>query len=179
MRIISGKARGVRLESLEGLNTRPTTDRVKESLFNLIQFHIQDAHVIDFFSGSGALGIEAASRGATSVQLVEQERRCHKIIENNINRSKLDNIELVKSDVMSSMSRLKKADLIIMDPPYNKDLILPVLNGIEEYGLLEEEGIIVVEHSKDDVLEEKIGSFLLKKQKKYGITMISIFSYDV
>lgn len=179
MRVISGKARGTRLVTPEGLNTRPTTDRVKESLFNLIQFTIPEAVVIDFFSGSGALGIEAASRGASKVYLVERDRKSHQAMDINIHNSGLDNIEMVKCDVLTSFIRLEKADVIIMDPPYSKDLIEPVLAGIKSHDLLTEEGIIVIEHSKKDQLDPVIAGFVQKKQKKYGITCVSIYAYDM
>lgn len=179
MRVISGKARGTRLVTIEGDNTRPTTDRVKESLFNLIQFDIPESVVIDFFSGSGALGIEAASRGAEKVYLVERDRRCHEAMDINVHNSGLSNVEIVKSDVLSSFSRLEQADVIIMDPPYSKDLIIPVLEGIKQHSLLSEDGIIVIEHSKKDVLDAEIAGFVMKKQRKYGITCISIYTYDM
>jgi 16S rRNA (guanine(966)-N(2))-methyltransferase RsmD len=178
MRVISGKARGTILATIEGNKTRPTTDRVKESLFNLIQFHIQGAKVIDLFAGSGALGIEAASRGAESVVLVENYRKCHEAIEYNIDRTGLENITLVKSEVMHSFARLEQSDLIIMDPPYSQDLVTPTIEMISEHDLVTEDGIIVVEHSKIDILPETIGKFIRTKQKKYGISMISIYSYE-
>jgi len=178
MRVISGKARGTKLATIEGNNTRPTTDRVKESLFNLIQFDVIDANVIDLFAGSGALGIEAASRGAKQVTLVENFRKCHEAIEYNIDRTGLDNVKLLKADVLSSFSRLEKADLILMDPPYSQDFILPVLKKIADHGILEADGKIVIEHSKNDKLPVSYEGFVLSKQKKYGISMVSIFVYE-
>lgn len=178
MRVISGKARGTRLATIEGNTTRPTTDRVKESLFNLIQFHIQDADVLDLFAGSGALGIEAASRGANSVTLVENFRKCHDAIEYNIEKTGLDNIDLLKAEVLSCFMRLKTYDVILMDPPYSKDFIVPTLEKIVEHNVLNETGIVVVEHSKEDKLPSHVGKLNLERQKKYGIAMISIYSYD-
>lgn len=175
MRVISGKARGTRLATIEGVNTRPTTDRVKESLFNLIQFYVHDAVVVDLFAGSGALGIEAASRGAESVVLVEQHRKCHEAIAYNISKTGLDNVTLIKGDVMASMSRLPKTDLVIMDPPYSQDMVIPVIERLSELDVLSKEGVIVVEHSKDDMLPQAIKNFEMIKSKKYGITMISIY----
>lgn len=180
MRVISGKARGVRLNTIEGLDTRPTTDRIKESIFNLIQFNVQNAQVLDLYSGSGALGIEAASRGAEKVYLVENSRKCHDVILENLNNTKLtDLVELVKSDVMSGLNRLNmEFDVIIMDPPYGKNLVVPVMNSIEANARLAENGIIVVEHSITDILPETVGIFKQVKQKKYGKILISIYSYD-
>lgn len=178
MRVISGKARGTILATIEGTTTRPTTDRVKESIFNLIQFRIQKARVLDLFAGSGALGIEAASRGAESVTLVENFRKCHEAIEYNIEKTGLENIKLLKAEVMSCFMRLETYDVILMDPPYSKDFVVPAIEKILEHNILEENGIIVVEHSKVDVLPKTIGNLKLEKQKKYGIAMVSIYSYD-
>lgn len=178
MRVISGKARGTILATLEGTKTRPTTDRVKESLFNLIQFRLRGAAVLDLFAGSGALGIEAASRGAASVMLVENFRQCHEAIEYNVKRTGLENITLLKAEVLSCFTRIGKYDVIIMDPPYSKDLVVPTLEKIVEHNTLNEKGVVVVEHSKVDKLPERIGNLKLDRQKKYGIAMISIYSYD-
>jgi len=178
MRVISGKARGTKLATIEGTTTRPTTDRVKESMFNLIQFHIQGAKVIDLFAGSGALGIEAASRGAASVVLVENFRKCHEAIEYNIERTGLNNVSLLKSEVMHAFGRLEQSDIIIMDPPYSQDFIVPVLEKISDNEMLTEEGIVVIEHSKNDSIPTQIGRLIRTKQKKYGISMISIYSYE-
>lgn len=180
MRIISGKARGTKLETVEGLKTRPTADRVKEAMFNLIQFDIQGGKVLDLFSGSGALGLEAASRGAEFVYLIEKNNECHKVIIRNIEKMKMeDSVKLIKSDVFVGMSRLnEKFDIIILDPPYGKDLVVEVIKHIENSGILSDKGLIVAEHSVDDIIPETLGKFSIFKQKKYGKIMVSIFSYD-
>lgn len=180
MRVISGSARGVKLNTIEGLETRPTTDRVKESIFNLIQFNVQRANVLDLFSGSGALGIEAASRGAEKVFLIEKDMNCHNVIQSNLINTKLtDKVTLIKSGVISGLKRLnERFDVIIMDPPYGMNHVEPVMNSIQENSLLAENGIILVEHGIDDSLPEKIGIFSRIRQKKYGKTLISIYGYE-
>lgn len=180
MRVISGSARGTKLETLEGLATRPTTDRIKESIFNLIQFYIQDSTVLDMFSGSGALGLEAGSRGAKEVFLIENNKKCHDIIESNIKRCGLEEkVKLFKIDAFSGVSRLNQnLDVIILDPPYGEKLVSKALESISSSKLLNEDGIIVVEHSITDILEEKIHGFKMTRQKKYGKILVSIFSYD-
>lgn len=180
MRVISGSARGVKLKTVEGLDTRPTTDRVKESIFNLIQFNIQRACVLDLFSGSGALGIEAASRGAEKVFLIEKDANCHDIIQSNLVNTKLtDKVTLIKSGVISGLKRLnEKFDVIIMDPPYGMNHVKPVMSSIEDNNLLAEKGIILVEHGINDELPEKIGTFSRIRQKKYGKILISIYGYE-
>lgn len=178
MRVISGSARGVNLETLEGLETRPTTDRVKESIFNLINFEITGADVLDLFSGSGALGIEAGSRGANSITLVEQNRKCVEIINNNLTKTKLKDLAtVINSDWSVSLDRLKgeSFDIVIMDPPYLKDFIVPVIKRLSENNLVSEDGLILVEHEKTDKLPETIEDFKMAKQKKYGKTLVSIF----
>jgi len=179
MRIISGKARGVKLISLDGLNTRPTTDRVKESIFNMINSYIYDSVVLDLFSGSGALGIEAASRGAKKVILVEHNSKCKEIINKNVEKSKLtDIIDIVIGDaeafVKNSFKKIK-VDLIFMDPPYKKDIVEPILDEIVKADILSENGIIVVEHSKEDNIPEIIGNLSIDRNKKYGKICVSIY----
>lgn len=180
MRVISGKAKGIKLVTIEGLNTRPTTDRIKESIFNLIQFEIPDANVLDLFSGSGALGLEAASRGAASVTLVEQNRQCHKAMEENIGKCELsDVVTIMKSDVLSIFHHIGQFDVIMMDPPYQKDFITPVMDQIVMHKTLSENGVVVIEHSTADQVSETFGELKQYKQKKYGKTMISLYAYDV
>lgn len=178
MRVISGKAKGTRLVTIEGLNTRPTTDRIKESIFNLIQFDIPEAKVLDLFAGSGALGLEAASRGAASVTFIEQHRPCHKAIAENVERCRLDNCQLIKGDVIANLPMAGGFDVILMDPPYHKHLVVPVIEAIVLNKNLKTDGIIMAEHHRDDIMPETIGPLHLIKYKRYGITGISIYGYD-
>ncbi len=173
MRIISGKAKGRRLTALPGNNTRPTTDRIKESIFNLIQGYIMNSNVLDLFSGSGSLGLEAISRGAKLSILVEGNRKAQKIIEENIGIVNIENVKLIKKDVYSFIPN-EKFDIIFMDPPYDKNHVSKTLNHIIENDFLNKEGIIVIEHSKNEGVEE-YSSLELIKSRQYGITCISIF----
>jgi len=184
VRVISGSARGTKLKTTDGLNTRPTTDRIKEAMFNLIQSYIYDKKVLDLFSGSGGLGIETLSRGASSAVFVEKDRQTIKIIEENLTKTRmLDRSTIMNCDVQDSLRRLsqkkERFDLIILDPPYCKNFIIPVLKSVFEGNLLEEEGIIVIEHEKSDILEENIFGFERIKCKNYGITSISIYKEAV
>ena len=179
MRIVSGKARGTKLMSLDGMETRPTTDRVKESIFNIINSDIYDSEVLDLFSGSGALGIEAASRGAKKVVLVENNIKCRDVINKNVEKSKLtDIIDIVIGDaevfIVKSAGKAK-FDLIFMDPPYKKNIVEPILKKIVESNILSDDGIIVVEHSREDNIPENVGNLFAYKNKKYGITCVSIY----
>ena len=126
MRIISGTARGTKLFTLTGDNTRPTLDRVKESLFNIINRKIYEAKVLDLFAGSGAIGLEFASRGAEKVVLCDNSKEAINIINKNIEKTHLkEKVELIKSDAIIALEKLKneKYDIIFLDPPYNSQLI--------------------------------------------------------
>ena len=124
MRIISGKSRGTKLYSLEGDTTRPTLDRVKESLFNIIQNEIQESFFLDLFSGSGNLGIEALSEGASYAYLVDKNIKCIKTINKNINNIGIENVKVLNMDYKLALKQInKKLDLIFLDPPYKTSLI--------------------------------------------------------
>lgn len=183
MRVISGSARGTKLKTVEGLKTRPTTDRIKESMFNLIQNTIYDRQVLDLFSGSGSLGIEALSRGAEEAVFVEKNRKCKAIIEENLQKTHLfEQAAIMTVDVRDAIGNLaakgQKFGLVFMDPPYNMGFIKPVMALLSERNLLDKEGIIVVEHEKNDILEDEIYGFRRIKCKQYGITTISIYKEE-
>ena len=139
MRVIAGAAKGHNLQTIEGLATRPTTDRIKETLFNIIAFDLPEASFLDLFSGSGAIGIEALSRGAAEAVFVENAAECQKVIQANLVHTKLQGrARLLQTDVLSALDRLaaegKKFDIIFMDPPYEAGLYTSVLERIAENG---------------------------------------------
>ncbi len=179
MRVISGTARGTKLETIEGLGTRPTTDRVKENLYNLIQFDVIDQRVLDLFSGSGALGIEAASRGASQVVLVEGNVKCARVIQKNIEKTHLSGkVRLITDKVEKALNGMRgnlPFHVVLMDPPYDKGLVVPTIESIEGLGLLDDSGMIVVEHNSKTSYPDVIGTMELGKYKKYGSTAISIY----
>lgn len=179
MRVIAGQSRGIKLETIEGLATRPTTDRVKEAMFSMIHNALYDSQVLDLFSGSGGLGIEAASRGASRVTIVENSKKCIEIIKKNIQKTKLnDKIEVVQQDVdhfMAGQSIEGVYDFILMDPPYLKNFIEPLLEEIAQKNILKPLGVIIVEHDIKDVLLEHYGTLYLDRKKKYGKTAVSVY----
>ncbi len=179
MRVVSGSARGTVLETIEGLDTRPTTDRVKEAVFSMIQTHIYGSSCLDLFSGSGALGIELLSRGADFAVFVESGAKPAKIIQKNLERTQLvEKSKLILGDVYGKIKALKgeKYDIIIMDPPYLSGHVKKTLMLIEQCDLLSESGIIVVEHEISDDEAQKHGtSFECYKSKKYGKIGISVY----
>ena len=148
MRIISGTARGTKLFTLEGLDTRPTLDRVKEPLFNIINFDLEDAVVLDLFAGSGALGLEAISRGAKKVFLCEKNRNAANIVEKNIEKTKFqDQAILIRNDFEKAISFIEqlneKIDVVFIDPPYKTDLIKKSLEKILDSDILNDDFIII------------------------------------
>ncbi len=179
MRVISGTARGKKLISLEGLETRPTLDRVKEALFNILQFYIKDANVLDLFSGSGALSIEALSRGAKEALLCDCSKEAVRIINKNLEDTRLKNkARVLNKDYLETLNRLKKEtkkfDIIFLDPPYKTDYIFKSIKKILEYELLAEDGIIVAETDDENKIEEikNIEGIEIYDARKYGIVHI-------
>ncbi len=179
MRVISGSARGIKLESLEGHETRPTTDRVKEAVFSMIQPAIGGAVCLDLFSGSGALGIELLSRGAKSVIFVEGNLKLKTVILSNLNKTKLlDRAILLFQDVYRSLEAQggKTFDLILMDPPYLKGDIRKCLDLIAKLDLLSENGLVIAEHDIEDADILPCNAYFESlKTKKYGKIGVTVF----
>ncbi len=175
MRVISGSARGRKLIALPGLDTRPTTDRVKESVFNIIMPYLPAGKVLDLFSGSGALGIEALSRGTDSCVFVEKEKAALDITVKNTELARVaDRAKCVLSDALTFLERTSdKFDIIFLDPPYNTGLLTKTTEKIAERGLLSDGGIIVAE-SEYMGEEPDVGKFDVVKQAKYGKTVIFV-----
>lgn len=176
MRVISGKARGLKLLAPEGDKTRPTTDRVKESVFNILQPFIPCDRVLDLFAGSGAMGIEALSRGSNHCVFVEKNRNSLDIIYKNLEKSRLSlSSEVVCFDALMFLdSRPLGFDLIFLDPPYGKGFLSPVFDKIFKNALLRQGGIIVVESETggETVSDSRFECF---KSAKYGKTVVSLF----
>lgn len=178
MRIITGKARGVRLQTLEGLNTRPTSERSKEAVFSALQFDIADGVILDLFAGSGQMGLEAASRGARCVYLVDKSRDAYKIINKNIESTRLGNLCVAKNE--DSISFLKshrgeKFDMVFLDPPYATNLINEAVKVLLERDLLSPDAILVCESDRFDILDVEISKKCdIIKTMKHGVAHISV-----
>ena len=173
MRIISGTARGTKLNTLNGENTRPTLDRVKESLFNILQNRLQGAVVIDLFAGSGALALESLSRGAAQAILCDNHPEAISIIKKNIEKTHCkEKTKVIYKDYKQALTHItQKADIIFVDPPYQKNIAVDAIKRIVEKNLLTEEGIIVLETDKlerDQAQLEKITNIKIKDLRKYG-----------
>jgi 16S rRNA (guanine(966)-N(2))-methyltransferase RsmD len=177
MRVITGKARGVVLKTPEGMQTRPTTDRVKEALFSIIQFDIPGCKVLDLFGGTGQLGIEALSRGAKSAVFVDASDAACKLIRENLKRTKLENdAKVVRSDYMEYLRRCRETfDVIFLDPPYAEVFLENSLNCITEIDILQTNGIIVTERPLEKELSWDIPGYTRSKDYKYGNTLITLY----
>ena len=176
LRIISGSRRGHKLLEFEGMDIRPTTDRVRESMFNLIADYVYEAKVLDLFGGSGALSFEALSRGAVSSVICDTDRRSLKLIEENARKLRFENDITVKNISAQDFIKLQDTefDLIFLDPPYNKGFIGPVIEAIVSKNILSDEGIIVLESDHIDEHGEFSGLDIIK-QKRYGRTYITVY----
>jgi len=174
MRIISGTARGTKLFTLEGEHTRPTLDRVKEAFFNIIQNEIEDSVVLDLFSGSGAIGLEFASRGAKKVYLNDNSKEAFEIIKQNINKTHLSTkVELYNMDFLKLIQNIKenKFDIIYLDPPYKTNFIILALNELLKNKKITEESLIIIETDEEKRVIEQIEqqrSFEITDKRKYG-----------
>lgn len=173
MRIISGKYKGKKLlgDNIDG--TRPTMDRVKESLFGIIQNDIKNSICLDLFAGSGSLGIEALSNGASTCYFVDKNKLVIDVL--NKNTSNIEGSIIIKDDYLNALTNFKnkniKFDIIFLDPPYKLNLIEPSLKKIKEYDLLNKEGIIICEY-ENEVFDI---DYNLIKEKKYGSKKIKIY----
>lgn len=176
MRVISGKYKGKKLEGYNVLGTRPTMDRVKESLFGIIQNYIKDSIVLDLFAGSGALGIEALSNGSKECYFVDNGHEIKKYLINNI--KEIEGAVYLDMDYKKALQTLKtkniKFDLIFLDPPYQKHLINEALKLIKECDLVNHNGIIVCEFEDEKILDF---GYELLKNKKYGDKYIDVYKY--
>ena len=176
MRVIAGTAGGIKLKNLKGREVRPTLDRIKESLFNMIAYYIVDAVVLDLFAGFGNLGIEALSRGAKEADFVELKSKHTDLIEENLNKCNLAKKAAVfRNDVYKYLeSTSKKYDLIFMDPPYKKNLADKAVQLILEKEILNENGILIIEKSAEEKIK-KYQEFEIIKSRNYGNTLILIY----
>lgn len=184
MRIIAGKARGTKLNTLEGLNTRPTSERTKEAVFSMINFNIPESNVLDMFAGSGQMGLEALSRGATKATFIDQAKEAVAIVNQNVKKTHFENFStVITSEFSASLKKLsgkERYDIVFVDPPYASDCLIKALKCLVEYDLLNEGAIIVCESGKEDIFEgdDKIKeSFQVKKTSKYGVAYITILIY--
>lgn len=182
VRVISGSARGLKLNTPGDDRVRPTTDRVKESMFNIVQDWVYDSQVLDLFAGSGALGIEALSRGASQAVFCDNSLDSIKIIKSNIEKARMaDRSQIVSGDFKRCLrdmeAKNQSFDMIFVDPPYYKGLFEEVLDTIRSCKILKKDGIVIVEHDAKRPIGQVEG-LEVYKEKKYGITMLTFYCLE-
>ncbi len=179
MRIITGEYRGRKLETPFGNDVRPTTDKVKEAVFNLLMHDTWDAVVVDLFAGTGNLGLEALSRGARRCYFCDHSRESLKLVKTNINRCGAEEKSIVLAgDYSKCLDRIKeKVQIFLLDPPYQEGLYADCLQKIDALDLLDKSGIIVAEHGVRDEVPAQIGALLKVKERKYGRIKVSIYRH--
>jgi 16S rRNA (guanine966-N2)-methyltransferase len=180
VRVTGGDLRGKKLCPLKGLNIRPTTDYVRELIFNILAGRVEDTVVLDLFAGTGSLGIEALSRGAKRAVFVEKERDAVRILTRNISACRLqERTSVLRRDIRRGPGFLKSSDqffdLVFIDPPYDKGLAEHSVRLLSRTESISDEVSIVLEHSKREAVAEKIACFVLSDRRQHGITLVSFY----
>lgn len=174
MRVITGSARGRKLKEPEGMDIRPTTDQVKEAIFNIVQFDVEGRRVLDLFAGTGQLGIEALSRGAASCVFVEENRTAMRLVQDNLKHCKLEG-QTLQADALRYLEHCGQFDLIFIDPPYDTGLCDKALQKIFEFDILTEGGIIVCETRREKTLAEAPAPYVKRKEYSYGKVKLTVY----
>ena len=177
MRVISGSAKGIRLNTPKGMLTRPTTDRVKEALFSILHFDLPGTRVLDLFAGTGQLGIEALSRGASHAVFVDERTDACNLVKENIAKARFtSNAVVVRSDYMAYLRNCReKFDIIFLDPPYSEVFLENALKMITEIDILQSGGIIASEYPLGKVLPAGLSEQFQAKEYRYGKTVLTLF----
>lgn len=177
MRVITGTARGRRLETLEGEDVRPTTDRVKEAVFSVIQFETEGRVFLDLFAGCGQMGIEAISRGAKEAYFVDNSKKSLEVVKRNLAATKFEyNAKTFQTDYRSFLSmNSNKFDIAFLDPPYRMGMLQDALEKTAE--CMKDTGVIIAENPLDEEISDNIGDFMLDRQYRYGKIKISTFRH--
>ena len=182
MRIVAGKNKGNILKSPKGLSVRPTSEKVREALFDILGTSVKETCFLDLFAGTGAAGIEALSRGAKNVIFIEKEPKCIKIIKENLEKTgNSQNAIVYKIDSLSGLKLLAKKkyllDYIFLDPPYNKGLVNISLLEISKLSILRKNGLLIAQHYKKEKAMENLNNLKLFNQRRYGECYLSFYEY--
>ncbi|HSI67814.1 MAG TPA: 16S rRNA (guanine(966)-N(2))-methyltransferase RsmD [Planococcus sp. (in: firmicutes)] len=183
MRVVAGTAKGVPLKAVPGESTRPTTDKVKESVFNMIGPFFDGGNALDLFAGSGGLGIEALSRGIERAVFIEKDRKAIDIVRFNLAKTRMeDRAEVYRADANRAIKALKKNDfqarLLFLDPPYMMKEAYGLMDKAAEMGIVTQDSIVVCEHDRNVELKDRTRFYERFKKELYGNTMVSIYRYQ-
>lgn len=181
MRVIAGTAKGTRLEAPKGRNTRPTLDRVREALFSILGAKVMEARVLDLYAGTGAIGIEALSRGAAHCEFVENDAECAALLQRNLGAARVESRSNIRRlrlpDGLSSIGRAgEKYALIYADPPFEFSEYSLLCSELVRNGLLEPDGIVIIEHGAQTSLAECSAELVRFREARYGKTCLSFFA---
>lgn len=184
MRIIGGDFRGRKLLPIRGRHIRPTSDRTRESVFNILRHRVRDARVLDLFAGTGALGIEALSRGAASAVFIDLAGKAVAAIQANIDRVGLtEKARIIRWDIRKNLAPLEREspafDLVFMDPPYADHLAEKSLKHLADSGVLRPGAVVVIEHAGDEPLPETVWGFTRTDRRRYGKSFVTFMNYDM
>jgi len=178
MRVITGTARGRRLKEPKNMDIRPTTDKVKESIFNILQFDIEGRRVLDLFAGTGQLGIEALSRGAKSATFVDESNEAIKIVKENLEQCKLKG-DVVRENAVTFLGQCGKYDVVFLDPPYASGLMDAALLKIIQFDILADGGIIICETDSDKALPSLKPPYFVGREYKYGKVKLTVIGKSI
>ena len=180
MRVVAGERKGMPLKAIPGNTTRPTTDKVKESIFNIIGPFFDGGIALDLFAGSGGLGIEALSRGAEHALFIEKDSKAFQVLKDNIQKCRYEaRAELFRIDAKRAVKALLKRDIelkyVFLDPPYHQKEYYDLVQILVEHDKVQKDGIILCEHAKEVELPHNFNDFTLQRQETYGGTIISVY----
>lgn len=184
MRIVSGKFGGIRLEGVKGDKTRPTTDKVKESLFSMLGAYFDGGSFLDLYAGSGAVGLEAISRGMDSAVLVDRQYQAVKTIKDNLAKIHVeDQVRVIKGAAEKVLIDLategQRFDIVFLDPPYKLQKMVVVMEQLQQLNLLEDGATVICETDNETELPEQFANFKRTKQKEYGLTRLNFYRFEV
>jgi 16S rRNA (guanine966-N2)-methyltransferase len=182
IRIIGGELKSRKLVTVSGRQTRPTADRVRESIFNILGDRVPNALVLDLFAGTGAMGIEALSRGAESVLFADNDKRALTALEKNVKACSLESrAKIIKWNILKNLNITRSFqhtfNLVFIDPPYNQNLIEPTLLNLGKSQCIENGACVAIEHSPQEPIPEKDERFKISNQRRYGKTLVSFLFY--